>query len=50
MIAAIFGQPDISFVGHFTINGASFSIGEFAQALLNFLIIATTLYFLVVVR
>ncbi|MCL1801524.1 MAG: large conductance mechanosensitive channel protein MscL [Promicromonosporaceae bacterium] len=49
LIAAIFGQPDISYVGHFTVNGADFSIGEFAQALLNFLIIATTLYFLVIV-
>jgi large conductance mechanosensitive channel len=49
LIAAIFGQPDISSVGRFQINGAVFSLGEFGQALLNFLIIATTLYFLVVV-
>ena len=49
LIAAIFGEPDISNVGQFQINGAQFSIGYFAQELLNFLIIATTLYFLVIV-
>ncbi|MEL7976670.1 large conductance mechanosensitive channel protein MscL [Isoptericola sp. F-RaC21] len=48
LIAAIFGQPDISGVGHFVINGANFSIGLFLNAVLNFLIIAAALYFIVV--
>lgn len=48
LIAAIFSQPDISGVGGFTLNGADFSIGTFLQAVLNFLIVAAALYFLVV--
>ena len=48
MIAAIFGQPDISNVGHFVIRGATFSLGTFLQALLTFLMTAAGLYFLVV--
>jgi len=48
LIAAIFGQPDISYVGNFTINGAHFSFGTFLQALLNFLMIGAGLYFLVI--
>jgi large conductance mechanosensitive channel len=49
LIAAIFGQPDISGVGSFTLNEANFSIGLFLQALLNFLIVAAAIYFFVVV-
>jgi large conductance mechanosensitive channel len=49
LIAAIFGQPDISDVGHFRLNNADFSIGLFLQALLNFLIVAAAIYFFVVV-
>ncbi|MFV2144802.1 large conductance mechanosensitive channel protein MscL [Isoptericola sp. G70] len=48
LIAAIFGQPDISGVGTFELNGAAFSIGLFLQAVLNFLIVAAALYFFVV--
>ena len=48
LIAAIFGQPDISYVGNFTINGAHFSLGTFLQAILNFLMIGAGLYFLVI--
>jgi len=48
LIAAIFGQPDITNVGNFTINGAYFSIGTFLQAILNFLMIGAGLYFLVI--
>ncbi len=48
LIAAIFGQPDISGVGTFELNGAVFSIGLFLQAVLNFLIVAAALYFFVV--
>ncbi|WP_369369878.1 large conductance mechanosensitive channel protein MscL [Promicromonospora sp. Populi] len=49
LIAAIFGQPNISGVGQFTLNNADFSIGLFLQALLNFLIVAAAIYFLVVI-
>ncbi|MDR0482057.1 MAG: large conductance mechanosensitive channel protein MscL [Cellulomonadaceae bacterium] len=49
LIAAIFGQPDISSVGHFTVNGAHFSLGLVLNALLNFLIISAALYFLIMV-
>ena len=48
LIAAVFGQPDISGVLHFTINGAHFSIGLILQAILNFLIAAAALYFFIV--
>ncbi|MFD2793496.1 large conductance mechanosensitive channel protein MscL [Promicromonospora vindobonensis] len=49
LIAAIFGQPDISGVGEFTINNADFSVGLFLQAVLNFLIVAAAIYFFVVI-
>lgn len=48
LIAAIFGQPDITGVGSFTINGASFSIGAVLQAILNFLFVAIAVYFVLV--
>ena len=48
LIAAVFGQPDISSVGSFTINGANFSIGAVLQAILNFLFIAIAVYFVLV--
>ncbi|CAM3587730.1 large conductance mechanosensitive channel protein MscL [Isoptericola cucumis] len=48
LIAAIFGQPDISGVGQFEINESLFSIGVFLNAVLNFLIVAAALYFIVV--
>jgi len=49
VIAAIFGKPDLSGVGNFTINNAQFSIGEILTALVNFLIIAAVIYFIVIV-
>jgi len=49
IIAAIFGKPNLDSVGTFTINGAVFSIGLVLTALINFLIIAVAIYFLVVV-
>ena len=49
LIAAIFGKPDISGVGAFTINNAQFSLGLFLNAVLNFLIVAAAIYFFVVV-
>jgi len=48
LIAAIFGAPDITGVGRFTINGANFSIGAVLQAILNFVIIAAAVYFVLV--
>ena len=48
LIAAIFGQPDITGVGSFTINGAHFSVGAVLQAILNFLFIAIAVYFVLV--
>jgi len=48
LIAAIFGQPNVSDVGHFTINSADFSVGLILDAVLNFLLVAAAIYFLVV--
>lgn len=49
LIAAIFGQPDLSSVLAFEINGAQFSIGAILTAVINFLLVAAAVYFLVVV-
>jgi large conductance mechanosensitive channel len=48
LIAAIFGKPDISGVGHFVVNGANFSVGAVLQAILNFLFVAAAVYFVLV--
>lgn len=48
LIAAIFGEPDLTSVGTFDINGAVFSIGAVLTALINFLAVATVVYFLIV--
>ncbi len=48
LIAAIFGEPDLSALGRFTINGATFSIGVILNALLQFLITAAAVYFVIV--
>ncbi|MEO7234975.1 MAG: large conductance mechanosensitive channel protein MscL [Lapillicoccus sp.] len=48
LIAAIFGQPDISGVGNFAINGANFSIGAVLQAILNFIFVAAAVYFVII--
>jgi len=48
LIAAIFGEPDLSSVATFKINGAVFSIGSVLTALINFLAIAAAVYFLIV--
>lgn len=47
IIAAIGGQPDFSQLA-FTINGSRFLYGDFINAVINFLIIAAAIYFLVV--
>lgn len=46
-IAAIVKQPDFS-AFTFTVNGSKFLYGEFINALLSFVIIATAVYYMVV--
>jgi len=48
LIAAIFGEPDLTGVGNFTINGALFSLGLILDAVFKFLCVAITLYFFIV--
>ncbi|SDU47897.1 large conductance mechanosensitive channel protein MscL [Jiangella alkaliphila] len=48
LIAAIFGEPDLSRVMTFTINEAEFSIGLILDALFNFLCVAAAVYFFIV--
>ncbi|HEY7294756.1 MAG TPA: large conductance mechanosensitive channel protein MscL [Dehalococcoidia bacterium] len=47
LLAAIGGKPDFSQLT-FTINSSKFLYGDFINAVLSFLIIATVVYFLVV--
>jgi large conductance mechanosensitive channel len=47
IIAAIFGKPDFSSLD-FTINGSVFRYGDFFNAVISFVLIATAVYFLVV--
>ena len=47
LIAAIGGKPDFSNL-FFTLNGSKFMIGDFINALISFLIIATVVYFLII--
>ena len=48
IVAMIFGQPDLTQVMTFTINGAVFSIGLILDALFKFVTIAAAIYFLIV--
>ncbi len=48
LIAAIFGKPDFSGL-YFTVNGSKFLYGSFINAVISFLLIATAIYFVVVV-
>lgn len=47
IIAAVFGQPDISEVLAIDIGDATMRIGGFLQAVLDFVIIGTVLFFIV---
>ena len=47
LIAAIVKQPDFSQLT-FTVNGSQFLYGDFVNALISFLIVATAVYFFVV--
>jgi large conductance mechanosensitive channel len=48
LIAAIFGQPNLDNVATFTINGAQFSIGAILTAVINFLLVAAAVYFVLI--
>lgn len=48
LVAAIFGKPDLTGVGNFTINEAQFSIGLILQEIINFLFVAAAIYFIIV--
>ena len=47
LIAAIVGKPDFSAI-HFTIRGTPFPVGDFINAVVSFLLIASAIYFFVV--
>src|SRR4249920_1462025 len=47
LIAALVGKPDFSAI-QFTINGSRFLIGDFVNAVVSFLFVATAVYFFVV--
>jgi len=47
LIAAIVGKPDFSAI-HFTIRGTPFPVGDFVNAAVSFLLIASVIYFFVV--
>ncbi len=48
LIAAIAGQPNLDHVLTFTLNNADFSIGVVLTAVINFLLIAAAIYFIIV--
>ncbi|WP_098465390.1 large conductance mechanosensitive channel protein MscL [Isoptericola jiangsuensis] len=48
LVAAIFGEPDLTQLWTFKINEAEFSVGLFLDAVLNFLLVAAALYFVIV--
>jgi large conductance mechanosensitive channel len=48
LIAAIFGETDLTGVGNFKLNDADFSIGLILDALLNFVLVAAAIYFVIV--
>ena len=47
LIAAVGGEPDFGDLA-FTINGSRFAYGDFFNAVLTFLIVATVMFFLVI--
>ncbi|MGZ3668701.1 MAG: large conductance mechanosensitive channel protein MscL [Bdellovibrionota bacterium] len=48
LIAAIGGKPDFSSL-YFTVNSSRFMYGEFLNSITSFLIVAATIYFVVIV-
>lgn len=49
VVAAIFGQPDFSELGAFTLNGTEFYPGAVLTSVVNFVLIAVAIYYLIVV-
>ncbi len=49
IIAALFGKPNLDSVWNFTVNNAQFSIGLILTQVVNFLLVAAAVYFVVVV-
>jgi large conductance mechanosensitive channel len=47
LIAAIVGNPDFSSI-NFTLNGSKFMVGEFANAVVSFVLISAAVYYFVV--
>lgn len=47
LIAAIVGKPDFSAI-QFTINNSKFPVGDFINAIVSFLLVATAVYYFVV--
>jgi large conductance mechanosensitive channel len=47
LIAAVAGKPDFAAI-QFTINGSKFPVGDFINAVVSFLIVATAVYYMVV--
>src|SRR3954471_83983 len=47
IVAAIFGKPDFSDLT-FTINGSVFKYGDFLNKLINFVIVAAVIFFVVI--
>jgi large conductance mechanosensitive channel len=47
LIAAVAGKPDFSAI-QFTINGSKFMIGDMINAIISFLLVATAVYYFVV--
>jgi large conductance mechanosensitive channel len=47
LIAAIAGKPDFSAI-QFTVNGSKFLLGDFVNAVVSFVIVATAVYYFVV--
>jgi large conductance mechanosensitive channel len=48
LIAALFGKPDFSAIS-FTVNGSTFALGDFLNAVVSFVLIAVAVYFFVIV-
>jgi large conductance mechanosensitive channel len=48
LIAAVFGKPEFSAI-KFQINNSNFPVGDFINAIVTFFLVATAIYFFVVV-
>src|SRR5690606_26339776 len=48
LIGAIFGEPDLTGIGNFTIGNGEFQLGLILQALFSFITIALAVYFVIV--